>query len=87
MRPYVKRSFPPMRTDMLPLALRQAFALMTNGRPGPVHIAVPLTCLWNRSETICQVASCTLPSGGLMWANSLRAHGGNLNIGSKILRL
>ncbi len=27
---------------MLPLALRQAFALMTNGRPGPVHIDVPL---------------------------------------------
>jgi acetolactate synthase-1/2/3 large subunit len=27
---------------MLPLALRQAFALMTNGRPGPVHIDIPL---------------------------------------------
>src|SRR5579863_413127 len=42
LRPYVKRSFQPTRTDMLPLALRQAFALMTNGRPGPVHIDVPL---------------------------------------------
>src|SRR5579863_1385213 len=42
MRPYVKRSFQPTRADMLPLALRQAFALMTNGRPGPVHIDVPL---------------------------------------------
>jgi acetolactate synthase-1/2/3 large subunit len=42
MRPYVKRSFQPTRTDMLPLALRQAFALMTNGRPGPVQIDVPL---------------------------------------------
>ncbi|MFP5276930.1 MAG: thiamine pyrophosphate-binding protein [Acidobacteriota bacterium] len=41
-RPYVKRSFQPTRADMLPLALRQAFALMTNGRPGPVHIDVPL---------------------------------------------
>ncbi|HET7439964.1 MAG TPA: thiamine pyrophosphate-binding protein [Terriglobales bacterium] len=42
LRPYVKRSFQPTRADMLPLALRQAFALMTNGRPGPVNIDIPL---------------------------------------------
>ena len=42
MRPYVKRSFQPTRGEMLPLALRQAWALMTNGRPGPVHLDVPL---------------------------------------------
>jgi acetolactate synthase-1/2/3 large subunit len=42
LRPYVKRSFQPTRAEMLPLALRQAFALMTNGRPGPVHVDVPL---------------------------------------------
>ncbi len=42
LRPYVKRSFQPTRPDMLPLALRQAFALMTNGRPGPVNLDVPL---------------------------------------------
>src|SRR5579862_1988773 len=41
-RPYVKRSFQPTRADMLPLAMRQAFALMTNGRPGPVNIDIPL---------------------------------------------
>jgi acetolactate synthase-1/2/3 large subunit len=41
-RPYVKRSFQPTRADMLPLALRQAFALMTNGRPGPVNLDIPL---------------------------------------------
>ena len=41
-RPYVKRSFQPTRADMLPLALRQAFALMSNGRPGPVNIDIPL---------------------------------------------
>lgn len=41
-RPYVKRSFQPTRVEMLPLALRQAFALMRNGRPGPVNIDVPL---------------------------------------------
>jgi acetolactate synthase I/II/III large subunit len=42
LRPYVKRSFQPTRGDMLPLAMRQAFALMTNGRSGPVHVDVPL---------------------------------------------
>jgi acetolactate synthase-1/2/3 large subunit len=42
LRPYVKRSFQPTRADMLPLALRQAFSLMTNGRPGPVNIDIPL---------------------------------------------
>jgi acetolactate synthase I/II/III large subunit len=42
MRPYVKRSFQPTRVDMLPLAMRQAFGLMRSGRPGPVHIDVPL---------------------------------------------
>src|SRR3981081_3372531 len=41
-RPYVKRSFQPTRPDMLPLALHQAFGLLRNGRPGPVHIDVPL---------------------------------------------
>jgi acetolactate synthase-1/2/3 large subunit len=42
LRPYVKRSFQPTRAEMLPLAMRQAFSLMTNGRPGPVHVDVPL---------------------------------------------
>jgi acetolactate synthase-1/2/3 large subunit len=41
-RPYVKKSFQPTRPEMLPLALRQAFSLMRNGRPGPVNVDVPL---------------------------------------------
>ncbi len=41
-RPYVKRSFQPTRTDMLDLALHQSFNLMRSGRPGPVNIDVPL---------------------------------------------
>jgi acetolactate synthase I/II/III large subunit len=40
-RPYVKRSFQPTRTDMLPTALRLAFATMLGGRPGPVNLDVP----------------------------------------------
>ena len=42
MRPYVKRSFQATRADQLPLMLRQAFAAMLGGRPGPVHLDVPL---------------------------------------------
>jgi acetolactate synthase I/II/III large subunit len=40
-RPYVKRSWQPTRADMLPTALRQAFATMLRGRPGPVNLDVP----------------------------------------------
>ena len=40
-RPYVKRSWQPTRADMLPVALRQAFATMLGGRPGPVNLDVP----------------------------------------------
>jgi acetolactate synthase I/II/III large subunit len=40
-RPYVKRSWQPTRADMLPTALRQAFATMLGGRPGPVNLDVP----------------------------------------------
>jgi acetolactate synthase I/II/III large subunit len=41
LRPVVKRSFQPMRVDMLPLALRQAMTTMVSGRPGPVNVDVP----------------------------------------------
>lgn len=41
-RPYVKRSFQVPRTDMLPLALRQAFKTAVTGRPGPVNLDIPL---------------------------------------------
>ena len=50
MRPYVKRSFQPTRPDMVPLAVRQAYALMTSGRPGPVHIDVPLNVFVEETE-------------------------------------
>ncbi|MHB8992135.1 MAG: thiamine pyrophosphate-binding protein, partial [Chloroflexota bacterium] len=36
MRPYVKRSYQPLRPDMLPLTMRHAFTTMLTGRPGPV---------------------------------------------------
>ena len=56
LRPYVKRSFQPTRPDMLPLALRQAFALMTNGRPGPVNIDIPLNVFVELVDESCCAA-------------------------------
>lgn len=41
-RPYVKRSFQATRPEQLRLMLRQAFSTMLTGRPGPVHLDVPL---------------------------------------------
>jgi acetolactate synthase-1/2/3 large subunit len=48
-RPYVKRSFQATRPEQLPLMLRQAFATMLAGRPGPVHLDVPLNVFVERS--------------------------------------
>jgi acetolactate synthase-1/2/3 large subunit len=50
MRPFVKRSFRPTRVDMLPLALSQATALMTSGRPGPVNLDVPYNLFQEEDE-------------------------------------
>ena len=49
-RPYVKRSWQPTRTDMLPIALRQAFATMLGGRPGPVNLDVPFNVFKEPAE-------------------------------------
>jgi acetolactate synthase I/II/III large subunit len=49
-RPYVKRSWQPTRTDMLPTALRQAFATMLSGRPGPVNLDVPFNVFKEPAE-------------------------------------
>ena len=50
LRPYVKRSFQPTRVDMIPLAMRHAFALMRTGRPGPVHVDVPLNVFVEKAD-------------------------------------
>lgn len=49
-RPYVKRSFQATRPEQLPLMMRQAFALMRQGRPGPVHLDVPLDVFVERTD-------------------------------------
>ncbi|NKQ57903.1 thiamine pyrophosphate-binding protein [Amycolatopsis sp. K13G38] len=49
-RPYVKRGYQATRADQLPLMLRQAFAQMRGGRPGPVHLDVPLDVFVDRTD-------------------------------------
>lgn len=49
-KPYVKRSWQPTRVDMLPTALRQAFATMLGGRPGPVNLDVPFNLFKEEAE-------------------------------------
>lgn len=49
-RPYVKRSYQAFRPEMLPQTMRQAYALMLTGRPGPVHIDVPLNVFVEKTE-------------------------------------
>lgn len=50
MRPYVKRTYQAFRPEMIPLIMRQAFGLMTTGRPGPVHVDVPLNVFVEEAE-------------------------------------
>lgn len=50
LRPYVKRSFQPTRAEQLPLVMRQAFVLLRQGRPGPVHIDVPLNLFTEETD-------------------------------------
>jgi len=49
-RPLVKKSFQPTRVEMLPLAVKQAFALLRTGRPGPVNLDVPLNVFQESAE-------------------------------------
>jgi acetolactate synthase-1/2/3 large subunit len=57
-RSYVKRSFQATRPEQLPLMLRQAFATMLQGRPGPVHLDVPL-------DVFVETADVEVPDPGL----------------------
>jgi acetolactate synthase I/II/III large subunit len=49
-KPYVKRSYQATRPEQLPLMLRQSFSLMRQGRPGPVHLDVPLDVWVERTD-------------------------------------
>jgi acetolactate synthase-1/2/3 large subunit len=50
MRPYVKRTYQAFRPEMIELTIRQAYALMLAGRPGPVHVDVPLNVFVEEAE-------------------------------------
>ena len=50
LRPCVKKVFQPQRAEMLPLMLRQAYSLTTNGRPGPVAVDVPFNVFQEEAD-------------------------------------
>lgn len=52
LRPVVKRTFQPPTVQALPLAMRQALALTTAGRPGPVNLDLPFN-LFQESGDLC----------------------------------
>jgi acetolactate synthase-1/2/3 large subunit len=62
-RPYVKRSYQPTRVDMVPLAVRQGWELMTSGRPGPVNLDVPLNVFVEEAEITPPAASARIRNG------------------------
>lgn len=51
-RPYVKRSYQPMRADMVQLAVTQAWDQLTAGRPGPVNLDVPLNVFVEEASVV-----------------------------------
>jgi acetolactate synthase-1/2/3 large subunit len=50
LRNVVKRTFQPQRVESLPQAMRQALALTTSGRPGPVNLDVPFNLFQESGE-------------------------------------
>ena len=50
LRPVVKRTFQPPTLETLPIAMRQAMALTTSGRPGPVNVDVPFNLFQESGE-------------------------------------
>ncbi|HET8615413.1 MAG TPA: thiamine pyrophosphate-binding protein [Actinomycetales bacterium] len=68
MRPYVKRTYAATRPDMIPFTVSQAYAQMVSGRPGPVHIDVPL-------DVFVETADVEIPDpaqlrGGVSWRSA-----------------
>lgn len=41
-RPITKRNFDVIRADQMPFVMHRAWNAMTSGRPGPVHVEIPL---------------------------------------------
>ena len=79
-RPFVKRSFQPTRTDMIPLAMRQAFKTMLTGRTGPVHIDVPLNCFAEEAEV-------TVPEPHLWRVGNTYKSAGSPELTEKVLKM
>jgi len=52
LRPVVKRTFQPPTVEALPIAMRQAMALTTSGRPGPVNLDLPFNLFQETGDLV-----------------------------------
>src|SRR5680860_162347 len=68
-RSYVKKSFQPTRVEMVPLAVRQAYKELTNGKPGPVNLDVPFDVFQEEAEVEMEEPA------GYHWNIEDRVHG------------
>jgi acetolactate synthase I/II/III large subunit len=65
MRPYVKRTYQAFRPEMIPLTVSQAYGLMVSGRPGPVHVDVPLDVFVETADV--EIPDPAALRGGVSW--------------------
>lgn len=64
-RPVTKGTWIASRTDVIPEVLSRAFKLCTNGRPGPVHVSIPMDVAMQKADVTIPEPSRYKPSGAL----------------------
>jgi acetolactate synthase-1/2/3 large subunit len=64
-RPVTKGTWTAGRTDIIPEVLSRAFKLCTNGRPGPVHVSIPMDVAMQKADVTIPEPSRTRPTGRL----------------------
>ncbi|QIE57859.1 thiamine pyrophosphate-binding protein [Pikeienuella piscinae] len=55
-RSFVKRGYQPQRIENLPLVMRQALTLTTQGRPGPVNVDIPFDLFQESADLVYEPA-------------------------------
>lgn len=64
-RPVTKGTWTASRADIIPEVLSRAFKLCTNGRPGPVHVSIPMDIAMQKADVVIPEPSRYKPSGRL----------------------
>jgi acetolactate synthase-1/2/3 large subunit len=64
-RPVTKGTWTAGRADIIPEVLSRAFKVCTNGRPGPVHVSIPMDIAMQKADVKIPEPSKTRPVGRL----------------------